>query len=197
MFSLRSKLLKIRFRYEDFTKAQNKVLGTIIRQGARLWLKTLLTGIRNAPYSMGDSFPIWSGMAKGSLQPLGRYLHMSVPVAPRPPYYSTSVSKKTYRTVRHLRRPPNNVAEGNTKQAFEIRDDANLSGTLRFSFNFENLVEYFGINDLEANGKFPSTPWAILNEANDVMVAFVNSEIETRLPKLTDYLDFEAETTHG
>jgi hypothetical protein len=123
-------------------------------------------------------------MAKGSLQPLGRYLHMSVPVTVRPPYYTGSGKK------RRLQRPPNRIAEGNTKQGFEIRDDIGLGGMLRFSFNFENLVEYFGLNDKIPNDRIPSTPWQVLAEANTNMIDFVNSEIQSKLPNISDYLEF-------
>lgn len=63
----------------DHDKALKKVqtiLGQVFRQAARAWLRYIIVNV-----------PVQTGMAKGALAPLGRFLRVAVPISPtRKPY---------------------------------------------------------------------------------------------------------------
>ena len=59
-------------------KTLDRILTSIWKQAAREWLRELIKGI-----------PVETGMAKGSLTPLGRFLNVAVPISPtRAPYFN-------------------------------------------------------------------------------------------------------------
>lgn len=60
------------------TKTLDTVLGEIIREAARRWLRKFILHV-----------PAETGMARGTLRPLGQFLRLAVPIRPtRKPYYS-------------------------------------------------------------------------------------------------------------
>ena len=60
-----------RLDVESYTEAMEEVVRTQMRQAAREWLRAVIPRV-----------PVWTGTSRGTLQPLGRFLKVAVPVAP-------------------------------------------------------------------------------------------------------------------
>jgi hypothetical protein len=60
-----------RLDVESYTEAMEAIVRTQMRQAAREWLRAVIPRV-----------PVWTGMARGTLQPLGRFLKVAVPIHP-------------------------------------------------------------------------------------------------------------------
>ena len=152
-----------------FTRTLDRVLGQIIREAARKWLRSILT----------KGVPVETGMAKGSLAPLGRFLKNvgGLGISPtRPPYSNKLDGLHT-------------VQRGEELSDFRIRDDK--SNPLTFIYDFEwstSVLHYY--QKKYYKGKFLSGEESI-PEANAVFDAFIVEALNRRLPNLVDYIRFE------
>ena len=61
---------------------------------------------------------------------------------------------------------------------------------MQFQFIFKTDVEHFEINEHETIPWFPSTPWQIIDRANDAFFTYVSNALET-VPNLAEYILIE------
>jgi hypothetical protein len=110
----------IKHKGRKFVVTLDRILGQIIREAAREWLRAVLMSV---PARGG--FPVVTGAAKSTLVPLGRVLRVAVPVNP--------VGKRDRREL------------GESSQSFKIIDDK-IRGNKRYEYSFEwstDLLHYY------------------------------------------------------
>lgn len=112
-------------------KTVNKLMGRTIREATRRWLRAVLLAV---PARGG--FPVLHGEAKGSLQPLGEFLRVAVPVRP---------VKLPYRT---------GIGRGSGLH-FDIKDDDPI--TYVYHFKWRTEVLHYQINEFYHT--IPHSPW--------------------------------------
>ncbi len=159
------KIAVIDFDEVDYTKTLDRIMGQIIREAARQWLRTVLISV---PARGG--FPVLTGAAKSTLAPLGRILRVAVPVKP--------VARDGRRVIIDRRE------EGESSQEFEIEDKW-PDYTFRWS---TDLLHYY-IN--EFYGVIPHAPWGSVEYGERAFLAYTEEALNRRLPNVADYIRFE------
>jgi len=153
------------FDHISFTKTLDRVLGQIIREAAREWLRAVLTAV---PARGG--FPVLTGAAKSTLVPLGRFLKNVGGLKVTP------VARKGRSTVIDKR------AEGEASQSFTLE-----SKNFNYTFEWSTDLLHYYIN--EYFGFIPFAPWNTLEAGQEAFVAFVEEAIDRRLPNISDYIE--------
>lgn len=149
-------------------KTLDRVMGQMIREAAREWLRAVLMSV---PARGG--FPVWSGAAKSTLVPLGRFLRINVPVHPDT-------------------KAPDRRALGEASQTFHIRDDK--SDPMSFVYEFEwstDLLHYY-IN--EFFGVIPSAMpngWRTAEAGERAFLDYLATTLPRRLPLVFAEIDFD------
>jgi len=165
----------------DFDRAMNK----FIKEAARVWLTTVLNHIQNAPFSVGDSFPIRTGEAKGSLLPVGRALGITIPISPAP----TSITGRG-RVIRKIR-------AGERKG--RVLGPGKTPVRMIYRFHFNTSVLHFLINEIIIpSGTIRSSirPWESLKAGKEAFKDFVDTNLQSRIPRIEKYL-LKTDVTYG
>ncbi len=163
MISLDFNIPQMTLDGKKFTKTLDRVMGQIIREAAREWLKAVLESVPSR-----GGFPVLTGAAKSTLVPLGRFLRVAVPVNP-------TVPAEKRRT-----------AEGEASQQFRIIDDKNNGGSFTYSFEWSTTLLHYFIN--EFYGYIPYAPWNTVEKGEDAFREYVENALNTRLPNVADYI---------
>lgn len=143
-----------------YTKTLDRVLGQIIRESAREWLRAVL---KSVPARGG--FPVLTGAAKSTLVPLGRFVRVAVSVSP------TEGDRRSL---------------GVASQHFKIVDNTNNSGTFLYSFEWSTSLLHYYIN--EFYGYIPYAPWNTVEAGETAFKAYIEKAMNTRLPEIADYI---------
>src|SRR6185436_6344475 len=69
----RGRLSFPKFDANRYSEALEKEIEVQIRQAAREWLRAVIPRV-----------PVWAGTSRGSLQPLGRFLRVAIPISINP-----------------------------------------------------------------------------------------------------------------
>ncbi len=164
MLKFKSKLNTVKLDQAAYTKTLDKQLGIIIREAAREWLRAVITF---APSRGG--FPVWSGMAKSTLKPLGRFLRVAVPVTPE-------------------EGAPDRRSMGEEDSSFEISD---TNG--KYTFAWSNTVFHYYLHEfgLVARNTEPKGPWQSIKHGERAMIRYVEQALVKKLPKVGKYIRFE------
>lgn len=173
MLGTLSELSPLRLDDREMTKTFDKILGQIIRESARQWLRTWL--------SLG--VPVETGMAKATLQPLGRFLRVRVNVrARRKPYFSK------------LEGTQQSPASGETAQDFKITDDKSNPRSFMYGFEWSTSVLHYMLREFYRGAAVPGE-----DAIEEALKAFENhlvTTIERRLPIPLE-LNLKAGTIRG
>lgn len=146
-----------------YNKTLDRILGQMIRESARRWLRAVLKSVPSR-----GGFPVITGAAKSTLQPLGRALRVSVPVTP--------VGSWDRRQL------------GLRSQKYTIIDDRNNNGTFQYEFHWSTHLLHYVINETNAISFIPSSPWYSIEAGEAAFLEYVNEVFERRLPNVADYI---------
>lgn len=169
MLEIEGGLTILDFDEVSFTRTLDRVLGQIIREAARHWLRAVL---RSVPERGG--FPVLTGAAKSTLVPLGRVLRVAVPVNPEPRAGRNNIVDRR--------------SEGESSQSFTLE-----SKNFEYSFEWSNDILHYFLNETFPMLQVQYTPWESLERGNEAFVAFLDEAIARRLPKVADYIEFRIE----
>ena len=163
MIIARCRLSYTQFKIGLFNAALRKVAEQQVRQAAREWLRAVIPRI-----------PVFTGTARGTLQPLGRFLKVAVPISP----IATRKDKGP------------NVGESRTRPYYFHRDGD------RHYFRFNTDLGYFIQNEFyhAPNPPFKlthPTPWNAIIEGNLAFEAYIKTTLPQRIPKIRDYFKFK------
>lgn len=145
---------------KKYTRTLDRILGQIIREAAREWLRAVL---KSVPARGG--FPVLTGAAKSTLVPLGRFLRVAVPVNP----------------VKGDRR-----SLGLNSQHFKIIDDKNNGGSFNYSFEWSTDLLHYFIN--EFYGYIPYAPWNTVEAGEQAFIEYIENALNTKIPNLQEYI---------
>jgi len=158
----------------------------MLRTDGEGWLKKLDAAVRKAMYESAALFlrevqkhvPTYTGMARGSLLPLAKYLNskgvrnrVSIPITP----------VKTRQSL-YLMSRGQNIDAGADRGTFEFVDNGNG----RFIFRFNAGVEHYKINDANAVTNFPlihPTPWGSFPAGAERANLYLRNQAK-KLPRL-------------
>lgn len=161
MLKFTGRLVYIKFNKEKFNKTLDEKLHIQLRNAARAWLRAVIPNV-----------PVYTGMARGSLAPLGRFLHVAVPISPI------------------ASRPGKSPEAGEQHSEFKFY---RRSGQFVFSWN--TTVLHYLINEFnDMSGILPlthPTPWHSIAAGNAAFKLYVEQVIPKRLPNLGDFIEFE------
>lgn len=151
-----------RVRGIDVTRLRrdiNKLMREALISGVRAWLNSILTrGNR------GGQFPVLTGMAKGTLIPVGRVVRRAIPISP--------VGKKAGRTP----------ASGAAMSHAEITGAGG-----KFTFEWNTFVKHFELNEKFNISTVSGTPWQFVPPSNREFRKRVRSFLKARGIKFGDY----------
>lgn len=157
MFEAKIKLIKIDKR--GYSEALGKAVDVQMRQAARAWLRAVMFNI-----------PIYTGMARGSLLPVGRFLSVAIPIKP--------VAKRKY----------GDAAAGAALSSFKFeRDDGFV-----WTFSFSTEIPHFLINEFNVGLGSPPlrhpTPWKSMEAGKIAWTEYLTTELTRKIPKITDWI---------
>jgi hypothetical protein len=160
MLQFTAKLRFLNFDSVKFTRRLDRIMGQIIREAAREWLRAVLKSVPSR-----GGFPVWSGAAKMTLVPLGRFLNNVAGLSVSP-----------------VAGAPDRRSMGEESQQFEITDDRNNGGSFEYSFEWSTDLLHYYVN--EFYGYIPSAPWNTQEAGRKAFEAYVDDAIERRLPEI-------------
>ncbi len=155
------KVYGLKFNAKGYTEALDKVIQIQIRQAAREWLRAVFKEV-----------PVYSGQARASLLPLGRYLRVSIPIDP--------VDKAT-------KRYPNAITTGQSQQTYEFRAEGAV-----YTFSFSTQVPHYLVNEFNTGLGSPPlihpTPWNSLQAGKIAFQQYLRNNLKKKIPKISKYV---------
>lgn len=163
MFKFTLQLKKIKFNKAQYSKTLTEALEAQVRQAARAFLRAAL-----------EKVPTYTGMARGSLIPLGRFLNVSIPI-------ELTFDKK------HGHEDRTALGEQAGRKAFNFSS----GNKTKFTFSFELKVLHYLINegtkDAIPNLRNP-TPWLSLDAGLEAFYGYLRENLEDKVPRIKDFV---------
>ena len=162
MFQITGTITDYKFDSAGFRKSVDSAIRIALRMAAREWLRAVIPHV-----------PVYTGMARGSLQPLGNFLKVAIPISPV------------------ASRPGMGVAAGEALGSFEF---SNIDGV--YSFLYSTGVEHFITNNYYSV-PLPlrnPTPWKAFEAGNAAFEAYLAENIPKRIPRVTPYIFAKTKT---
>ena len=175
MIRFTGRLYRMNFDVTGYKKTYDEAMKVQIRQAARAWLRAVIPKV-----------PVYTGMARGSLVPLGRFLRVAIPIRMNP------------NAVKRVR-PGYSQQAGEALGAFTFGDNQN--GVYTFSYNTQVL--HFYLNDtFDTKGAgmvnlIHETPWNATAAGEQAFKDYINNILPDRLPRIIDFVISSAVTTRG
>lgn len=166
----RARLSFPKFDAKKYTQKLEEECQTQVRQGARAWLRAVLTRV-----------PVWAGTSQGSLKPLGRALNIAInPVA------VASARKRKGFGVDF------GSSIGESQGTFKFSRQGK-----RFIFTAETNVDHFAYNnenDARADGihlTHEPIPWQAFQYGDEAFQKYMNDNLGKRIPRIKDFISFK------
>lgn len=149
-------LMDLKFDVKGFRKTVDAALQTQLRMAAREWLRAVIPRV-----------PVYTGMSRGTLQPLGQFLRVAVPISPV------------------ASRPGYSIEGGAAASSFSFTKEGAY-----YYFTWNNEVLQYQINEFH---RVPlplrhPTPWRSLDAGRRAFDAYVKNTIPKRIPRVNDFI---------
>jgi hypothetical protein len=156
---IRAQFLDLKYDMAAHRKTLDAALQVQMRQAARAWLREVILHV-----------PVWTGMAKSSLKPLGRFLRVAIPITPHPRAVPT----------KHK-----NMALGEQQQEFGFEN----SGAL-YSFSWTTDVLHYQLNEFHTSSLplIHPTPWRSTHFGALAFQRYVADILPKRIPNAADFI---------
>ncbi len=166
MLKAKIKLIYLKLDKVKFTKTLIEKLETQNRQAARAWLRAVILKV-----------PVWTGMAAGSLKPLGAFLRVAIPISPS----SSSQAQSAMRRGQ-------TEAAGEALGKFEFKNEDGQ----RFVFVFSTGVIHYLQNEYYAAPPgfhlIEETPWYSLRAGSIAYKQYMKENLKNKIPKLKSFI---------
>jgi hypothetical protein len=155
------------FDEEAFKKSYDEAIRVVMRQAMRIFLKKVLSIV-----------PSYSGMARGSLIPLGAYLHVAVPTPVEAGVKSRVSEGMALAKTKFLEAQGMKYAfrMGTGVKHFNINDQIDVSS---YGFHFRNPV-----------------PWHSFKQGQELANQYVKEQLPKRLPKISKFIKYKSIVRH-
>lgn len=149
-------LFDLKFDDKGFRKSVDAAMQTQLRMAAREWLRAVIPHV-----------PVYTGMSRGTLQPLGRFLNVAIPIRP-------VAVRKGY-----------SIETGAAASSFSFTKEGGS-----FYFTWTNEVLQYQINEFH---RVPlplrhPTPWRSLTAGQRAFDAYAKNVIPKRIPRVNDFI---------
>jgi hypothetical protein len=168
MLEFRTSLPLINIDVKRYTKTLDRTMGQIIRESAREWLRAILV-------SVAGDFPVWSGAAKSTLIPLGRFLGQVKGLEANP-----------------VQKAPDRRDLGENSQDFYIS-----SKDFNYEFFWSTSLLHYYTNEFYHVPIPHISPWHTLDAGEDAWLKYVEDALNRRLPNLSNFIDTVVIRTRG
>lgn len=174
MIKFTGRFYRMNFDETGYKKTYDEAMKVQLRQAARAWLRAVVPKV-----------PVYTGMARGSLVPLGRLLRVAIPISINP-------KAKRRITAKYSREA------GEALGAFNFEDGKN--GV--YTFTVDTQVLHFYLNDtFDIKAKIPQlihdTPWDAFKSGEAAFRTYVETVLPGRLPRIADFVISSAVTQRG
>lgn len=156
MLNFESSLLILNLDVKKYTKTLDRVMGQIIREAAREWLRAILVSVPSR-----GGFPVETGAAKSTLQPLGRFLRVAVPISPTKP-----------------------VRANDYEHRWGASDFSITSKNFEYEFSWSTDLLHYYLNEFFSISTVASSPWHSLEAGEAAFLSYVEEALERRLPNI-------------
>lgn len=161
--SFKIKVKIIKFNERGYSNALQAAIDNVIKDAAREWLREVILHV-----------PVYTGMAKASLLPLGRFLNVAIPINP--------IATRKY----------GDVATGELMGFFDFESDTQ-SRVSRFIFKTD--VAHYLINEFtDGLGSPPlthPTPWHSFAAGKSAFQKYLRANLKKQVPRVSQYLTRE------
>jgi len=145
-----------------YTQALEDAVETQMRQAAREWLRAVVPKV-----------PVWAGTSRGSLQPLGRFLRVAIPINP---------------LVQRKGAGPN---VGASKSSFKFERIGR-----RFIFSVSTGVDHFIQNNFYEAPNPPfhlkePTPWKAFEAGEEAYLKYIKENLTKKIPKIKNFIRYK------
>lgn len=158
MLRIKSRLSTFELDPQRYAKSLDEAISTQQRQAARAWLRAVI-----------EKVPVWTGMSRGSLKPLGAYLRVAVPISP--------VAQRS--------------GMGPTAGAQQSSFSFTRTGT-SWTFAFTEEVAHFLINDAFDVSAYirlrTPGPYNAFKAGEEAYEAYIAEFLQKRLPNVNDVI---------
>jgi len=158
MYEIKGFYTNVTIDTDRYTKTLDAMMKVQMRQAAREWLRAVI-----------EKVPVWTGMSRGSLKPLGRFLRVAISIRP--------VAK----------RKGMGPGAGEAFQSFSF----GVQGTT-YSFEFDEGVEHYLINEFhDVSHSIPLRtpgPYHSFEAGNQAFIRYVENEMPKRFPRVEKFI---------
>jgi hypothetical protein len=164
MIFFNAKMVKPVLNGKKFGKTLDGYLQVQLRQAAREWLRAVIPRV-----------PVYTGTARASLKPLGRFLRVAVPIRPV------------------ASRPGMGQFAGESQGIFEFKNERFV-----YTFTIGTGVRHYVTNEFydvrpKIHLQHEPIPWQSHAAGQAAFLRYVNSTIPKRMPSIKDFLEIKVE----
>lgn len=161
MFAFKGEFAELGINITGLTKALEEGIAVQIRQAMREFIREVIKKV-----------PVYTGMSRGALKPIGRFLRVQIPIKP---------------DAGAKRHPEKTVAKGEQRGGFVFYDRGlNQSATVKIS------VTHYLINEFYNNpGNLPlrhPTPWGSFEAGRKAFRAYLKANLVKKVPRITNFV---------
>ena len=160
MFQFVGRFEKLTLQGARFSTAWKQALETQMRQASREFLRAVIVRV-----------PVYTGMARGSLQPVGRFLRVAVPIRPDP-------RARLY--------PDKNPGRGRALGGFNFSNKGGFSPNLSINIG----VLHFQLNEFRSSKlklRHP-TPWRSFDAGRAAFRAYLRRNLAQKVPRINSFV---------
>lgn len=166
MMKFRGRLSFPKFDAKKYNDKLQEEVNAGLKTAAKEWLRAVIPKV-----------PVWAGTSRGSLQPLGRFLKVAIPISP---------------TVNGAKAKNAGPEVGAAQGVFKFSREGK-----RFIFTAGSGVPHFITNNFYQVPNPPfrlkeKTPWRAFEAGDEAFKAYLSSDVfKRRIPKIKDFVKFE------
>jgi hypothetical protein len=169
------------FKRAEFSDAFKKAIQLEMRNGAKEFVKAALIRV-----------PVRTGFARGTLLNLGDAIGYAG--ATNKPAFARKLDKRRLKVVNVSVNGAEEYYQGvpktpeNARQFSTPLNKVFTNNGRTFSFNYEQTVLYYEINDASSNRYTPSAPWRSFEFGSAAFIDYLERVGLQRLPAITEYI---------
>jgi hypothetical protein len=151
-----AEFMDLKFDANGYRKSVDALMEQQMRMAARAWLRAVIPHV-----------PVYTGMARGSLRPLGQFLKVSVPISPI------------------ATRKGMGIGAGESKSWFKISKSGG-----NYTFEYNSSVAHYEINEFY-NVPLPlthPTPWHSFKYGDEAFNEYARTKMPPRIPRVQDFI---------